>query len=235
MKYFFFIFTIVFLLTGCSDKQEPTLIVKKSKHPPKLKPYKVLGKWYYPIAVEVGDRFQGIASWYGPNFHGKLTANGEVYNMYAYTAANKILPMGTKVRVTNLKNGKSVVVRINDRGPFVEDRIIDVSYIAGKKLGLNKSGTAPVELIVVETPYLSKKVTKKRKIVKKNGKIKIQIGAFRRKEGAFETKRRYKKYGKKVFVSKVGDKYKVFIGYFYSRNEAMKFKNRFKIKGFIID
>lgn len=91
----------------------------------------------------------GIASWYGPNFHGKLTANGERYNMNDYTAAHKTLPFNTMVRVDNVENGKSVVVRINDRGPYVNNRIIDLSRKAAQQINMIGSGTASVRLMVV--------------------------------------------------------------------------------------
>ena len=114
-----------------------------------MKPYCVGGVRYCPTTVRTGEKFRGIASWYGPNFHGGLTSNGEAYNMYDYTAAHKTLPINTVVRVTNLKNGKSTTVRINDRGPFVKDRIIDLSYAAAQEIGLIRQGTAPVELEVI--------------------------------------------------------------------------------------
>ncbi len=98
---------------------------------------------------------KGIASWYGKEDHGDLTASGEPYNMYEYTAAHRTLPFGTLVKVTNLKNGKSVIVRINDRGPFVKGRIIDLSYASAKKIGMIKQGTAPVSLEVVDVSGLS--------------------------------------------------------------------------------
>ncbi len=98
---------------------------------------------------------KGIASWYGKEDHGDFTASGEPYNMYAYTAAHKTLPFGTLVKVINLKNGKSVVVRINDRGPFVKNRIIDLSYASAKKIGLIKDGTAPVIIQVLDVSGLS--------------------------------------------------------------------------------
>ncbi len=94
-------------------------------------------------------RLYGIASWYGPNFHGKKTASGEIYNMFDFTAAHKYLPFNTIVRVKNLSNNKSVIVRINDRGPFVKKRIIDLSYAAAKKIGLIKTGTAFVEVEIL--------------------------------------------------------------------------------------
>ena len=127
--------------------QEP--ITSKAMYRATMKPYCINGVTYYPIAARVGQKFYGIASWYGPNFHGGQTSNGEYYDMYALTAAHKTLPINTMVKVTNLQNGKSTIVRINDRGPFVPDRIIDLSYQAAQEIGLIKHGTAKVELEVV--------------------------------------------------------------------------------------
>ncbi len=100
--------------------------------------------------VKVGDIISGISSWYGPNFHGKLTANGEVFDQYGVTAAHKTLPLGTVARVTNIDNGKSLILRINDRGPYVGDRILDCSYGAATKLGFKDLGTANVEIKIIE-------------------------------------------------------------------------------------
>ena len=94
--------------------------------------------------------YKGISSWYGPNFHGKLTANGEVFDMYGITAAHKSLPLNTIVRVTNLDNGKSIILRINDRGPYVGDRVLDCSLGAAKKLDFYKEGTAFVKIEIIE-------------------------------------------------------------------------------------
>jgi len=93
---------------------------------------------------------RGVSSWYGPNFHGKLTANGEVYDMYGVTAAHKTLTLNTVVRVTNLDNDKSIILRINDRGPYVDGRILDCSFGAAKKLGFHEQGTANVEIKIIE-------------------------------------------------------------------------------------
>lgn len=98
----------------------------------------------------------GIASWYGPGFHGKRTANGEVYDMYGISAAHKTLPFGTIVRVVDLETGKSVVVRINDRGPFIEGRIIDLSYGAALELGMVQKGLAKVGLKILRWPSTKK-------------------------------------------------------------------------------
>lgn len=109
-------------------------------------PYTVLGKTYHLIADESSYRERGYASWYGNKFNGYNTSNGERYDMYAMTGAHKTLPIPSYVRVTNLDNGKSVVVRINDRGPFHQGRIVDLSYAAAQRIGIHKAGTGRVEV-----------------------------------------------------------------------------------------
>lgn len=109
------------------------------------KPYKIFGRWYHP-KEDWGYKEVGVSSWYGEDFYGKLTANGETYDMYDMTAAHRTLPMPCIVKVTNLKNGKSVKLRVNDRGPFAKERIIDVSKAASKKLGFHRQGTTKVKV-----------------------------------------------------------------------------------------
>ncbi|MEO0442309.1 MAG: septal ring lytic transglycosylase RlpA family protein [Pseudomonadota bacterium] len=111
--------------------------------------YKVFGKTYRILPASAGYRERGIASWYGTKFHGRSTANGEIYNMFAMTAAHKTLPIPSYVKVTHVGNGRSVIVKINDRGPFVDNRIIDLSYAAARKLGFDKVGTALVDVVDV--------------------------------------------------------------------------------------
>lgn len=111
--------------------------------------YTVLGKRYVVLDTAEGYVERGVASWYGPTFHGEATAMGEPYDMYGMTAAHKTLPLPAYARVTNLRNGKSVVVRINDRGPFAKNRLIDLSYTAAAKLDMLKEGTTLVEVRVV--------------------------------------------------------------------------------------
>jgi rare lipoprotein A len=111
--------------------------------------YEVMGQRYYVMSDAAGYRERGIASWYGTKFHGRLTSSGEPYDMYAMTAAHKTLPLPTYVRVTHVHNGRSIVVRVNDRGPFVGDRIIDLSYAAAVRLGMHNDGTALVDVEVV--------------------------------------------------------------------------------------
>jgi len=108
--------------------------------------YNVLGKRYFVLDSAEGYHERGVASWYGPGFHAASTSNGERYDMYAMTAAHKTLPLPSYVQVTNLRNGKNVIVRVNDRGPFKDGRIIDLSYSAASKLGMLKEGTVFVEV-----------------------------------------------------------------------------------------
>ncbi len=112
--------------------------------------YDVFGKRYYVLSSSVGYWERGVASWYGPGFHKVRTSTGEPYDMYGMTAAHKTLPLPAYVRVTNLQNGRSVVVRVNDRGPFVGNRIIDLSYTAAAKLDMLRNGTAMVEVRTLE-------------------------------------------------------------------------------------
>ncbi|WP_223460903.1 MULTISPECIES: septal ring lytic transglycosylase RlpA family protein [unclassified Pseudomonas] len=114
--------------------------------PYKASPYSVLGKTYFPLQESKTYVQSGTASWYGTKFHGQNTANGEVYDLYGMSAAHKTLPLPSYVRVTNLDNNKSVILRVNDRGPFYSDRIIDLSYAAAKKLGYAETGTARVKV-----------------------------------------------------------------------------------------
>jgi len=113
--------------------------------------YDVFGRRYFVLSSSVGYVERGVASWYGPGFHKVRTSTGETYDMYAMTAAHKTLPLPAYVRVTNLQNGRSVVVRVNDRGPFVSNRIIDLSYTAAAKLNMLHNGTAMVEIRSIDT------------------------------------------------------------------------------------
>jgi rare lipoprotein A len=116
-------------------------------HPYANRPYSVLGRRYVPMTEDRPYRSRGLASWYGRQFHGSRTSSGETYNMFAMSAAHTTLPIPSYARVTNVKNGASVVVRVNDRGPFKRDRVIDVSYAAAVKLGIVASGTGEVEVV----------------------------------------------------------------------------------------
>ena len=115
--------------------------------------YDVFGRRYFVLSSATGYVERGVASWYGPGFHEVRTSTGEPYDMYAMTAAHKTLPLPAYVRVTNLQNGRSVVVRVNDRGPFVGNRIIDLSYTAAARLDMLRDGTAIVEVRAVDPAH----------------------------------------------------------------------------------
>ena len=156
--------------------------------PPTQRPYKINGIWYRPLPHAHGYRKKGIASWYGKDFHGKKTSNGETYNMYAISAAHKVLPMGTHVEVRNLENGRSIRLTINDRGPFVAGRIIDLSYAAAQKLDIVGPGTAKVEVVAIGTvapgdagnPGVMPPEDLDR------GNFSVQVGAFGNRENALK-------------------------------------------------
>lgn len=137
--------------------------------------YHVNGVTYHVLTTSKGYRKRGIASWYGTKFHDQRTSSGEVYDMYALTAAHKTLPLPSYVQVKNLKNGRKIIVKVNDRGPFHEGRIIDLSYAAGVKLGLLPKGTAPVEVKALSS-RAQKKLPKARYF--------LQAGAFKSKASA---------------------------------------------------
>lgn len=245
------IVTLSILFTGCSQKRKSVCATKytsAARHKATMRPYEVLGKCYSPTYVEVGQVQNGISSWYGPNFHGKYTSNGEVYNMHGRTAAHKTWPMDTMVKVKNLQNGKSTVVRINDRGPFVSGRIIDCSYMAGKEIGLDRMGIARVSVKVIgftgkvqseEMIARSKKSHTQTRVVLSN--FGVQVGAFRHYEGAQIYKRRYgtvdARY--KPIVKRFDDVdgaplYRVWLMGFASEEEAVDFTNAHNMRGAFI-
>ncbi|MBW6487600.1 septal ring lytic transglycosylase RlpA family protein [Sulfurimonas sp.] len=206
----FIIISLLILSTGCSTKGSRTytsysseknsyspVVNKKDYSHPTMRPYVIRGIRYYPTVVNVGDEFKGNASWYGSDFHGKLTSNGETYNMYDMTAAHKTLPMNTIVKVTNLKNGLNTVVRINDRGPFIATRIIDLSNTAARKIDMIGAGTAPVKIEVLGFHSKGQKHVPIQQELKKipqdqgmNG-FALQIASFSRFEGALTTQKKY--------------------------------------------
>lgn len=151
-------------LAGCASRSDlgdgiPPEIARIPDAVPRVEPlarsgnpesYVVFGRRYFTQKSSRGHVERGTASWYGRPFHGRRTSSGEVYDMYTMSAAHKTLPLPTYARVTNLENGRSVVVRINDRGPFHEDRIIDLSYVAAVKLGMRRQGTARVKVKAIQ-------------------------------------------------------------------------------------
>ncbi|MBM9602647.1 septal ring lytic transglycosylase RlpA family protein [Desulfopila inferna] len=155
---------------------------------PTQRPYVINNIKYYPIPSSTGYVDTGIASWYGPGFHGRPTSNGERYDMNGTTAAHKILPMNTMVLVKNLENNRETVVRINDRGPFVRGRIIDLSYTTAKHLGILRRGTARVEITALAPSHNGKIIDQPNFY---EGEFYVQIGSFREKANALRLQKRF--------------------------------------------
>ena len=177
------------LVHGCQSVSTSRPSPSTPSAPPGYpKPYRVDGQWYQPLPDAAGFRQQGTASWYGRQFHGRRTSNGEVYNMYGVSAAHKTLPFGTVVRVHNLRNNQQLDVRINDRGPFVKNRIIDLSYGAAQKLGVVGPGTAPVEIVVLAAPARSVQEPDGQEhlvpVDLTHGNFTFQVGAFQDRNNA---------------------------------------------------
>jgi rare lipoprotein A len=183
-----------------------TLAAKSKRIPGTQRPYVINNRTYSPLPSAVGFEQVGIASWYGSDFHGRKTSNGEKYNMYDITAAHKLLPMHTMLLVTNLDNGKETVVRVNDRGPFVQGRIIDLSYGAAQKIALIKSGTARVKITALGETKLNK-TTGKRQFKKhadlRSGEYFVQIGAFTQKYNALSLQEKFLDAGHKTVLQDV--------------------------------
>ena len=241
-----FLFFIAVLLVGCGTKEYSYNSVyapreyktpssntqinnSANMHRATMRPYTVLGKTYYPTKVSIGDSFSGIASWYGPNFHNKKTSNGEYYNMYDMTAAHKTLPMNTMLKVSNLSNGKEIVVRVNDRGPFVKSRIIDLSNEAAHRIDMVKKGTAPVRIEVIGFNGVIGVIDNQNSVVM--GDYLVQIGAFRNRAGAqrftnanANVNGRYKAILKEHEFGGL-PLYRVWLSGFQSENEARDFKD----------
>ena len=220
-----------------SDKNNHSSVVdKKNYSHPTMRPYEVRGIRYEPTIVSVGDSFVGNASWYGPTFHGKLTSNGETYDMYDMTAAHKTLPMNTIVKVTNKNNGLTTVVRVNDRGPFIATRIIDLSKSAADKIDMVGAGPAPVtiEILGFKTKGSSNIPTAKElKENPQNQELKdfaLQIASFSKIEGALKIQEKYNNTDGYITLIKdvrSGDQrsYKVWLKGFKSEQEARDYKD----------
>ncbi len=242
---------MIFIFSGCSNRQyihsdgssisssTQTQKIRNSSnmHRATMRPYTVLGKKYYPEKANINDSSSGIASWYGPDFHNKLTSNGETYNMHAMTAAHKTLPMNTMLRVTNLENDKKIIVRINDRGPFVKSRIIDLSNKAAHKVDMVKKGTAPVRIevigfngIVGDTSEVTQSVIM--------SDYAVQIGAFRDKKGAYKHAKQHadSRYSSKILTEHKNGSvlYRVYLTGFKSDSEARDYKSQDEFSGSFI-
>lgn len=249
-------FTGLVVLTGCAAltacgsfarDSAPDHYVDHTRVPnatPKIEPrsqygnpdyYDVQGKRYYVLKSANNFYQKGIASWYGTKFHGHRTSSGEPYNMYAMTAAHKTLPIPAYVEVTNLDNNRKVVVRVNDRGPFADGRIIDLSYVAAKKLGIDKNGTADVEIRSIDPrrPHIDKQPDSSDKIAKNNstGQLYLQVGAFTDQRNATQLlSRLIAATDENVLINRKStgseDVYRVRIGPLDSESEANRIRNK---------
>ncbi len=195
-------------LSGCRSTSTPPaggVVPPPARAQGYPKPYRVNGVWYQPIPDAYGFKQRGTASWYGRKFHGRRTSNGEIYDMYGISAAHKTLPFGTVVRVTNLRNGRRLDVRINDRGPFAKGRIIDLSYGAAKKLGMVGPGTAPVEIVALAAPTRS--VTARgggrqfEAVDLTRGNFTFQVGAFQDRANAQRLAAKLKQFYTNVHIA----------------------------------
>jgi rare lipoprotein A len=254
---------LVFIVSGCGSKtynssyykskeykksraykkiQNQEIKNSSAMHRATMRPYVVFGKKYYPTTTRVGNTYNGIASWYGPNFHAKKTSNGEIYDMFAFTAASKTLPMNTMVRVENLENGKSTTVRINDRGPFVEGRIIDLSNVAARQIDMVNQGTAKVRLTVIGFNGKLAITKKERSSEVATNNYFLQVGAFSKLDGAKVTRDKLNKemnnqnYKAIIRQFNVNGKWlnRVWISGFRSLEEAQDYKNEHRLEHSII-
>lgn len=227
----------VILLSACAgSKPSP------SAKPGQPRPYRVNGAWYQPLEHSRDYSEQGRASWYGEDFHGRPTSSGEVYDMHALTAAHKTLPLGTYVRVFNLDNGTSVDVRVNDRGPFVRGRIIDLSYAAAKAIRMVGPGTARVRIQALGAPVPDSSTPNKSvkidylPIDYYSGKFCFQVGAFTEKANADRMLHRLDPHYPNAHITTFYDGsrtfYRVRVGLATTLEEAERFEQRLSRNGF---
>jgi rare lipoprotein A len=234
------ILTTLSLLVACQPKKKQSEIINlkkidaKARMPkkvqPKSEPYSRYGN---PEKYQVGDiaykilndpknfHQEGIASWYGPNFHQKRTSSGEIYDMYELTAAHKLLPIPSYVEVTNVENNKSVIVKVNDRGPFHTKRVIDLSYAAAKALGFLKKGTAKVTVSLLQAPSEA------------SLKWYFQVGAYAKAQNAYNQKHNLQTWlkGTNINVEKDKDRYLVNIGPLVEETATKKMAQSLKEHG----
>jgi len=194
-------------------------------------PYRVDGHVYYPLSDSSGFSQEGTASWYGQDFHGKRTSNDEVYDMNALTAAHKTLPFNTQVQITHQESGKSVIVRINDRGPFVGDRVIDLSYGAARKLGIIEKGTAPVTLRVLRQKSSSLRRRAAGRPTRR-GNFAVQVGVFANPANARMVSRRFPHSRIQQVQQNARKIYKVLVGNFSNYETALGHMDQIRLRGF---
>jgi rare lipoprotein A len=233
---------LVFLLAGCAKRPPATPSVVPSPGLRTQKPYQINGIWYYPLPSADGYVEEGLASWYGSDFHGKPTSLGEPYDMYALTAAHKTLPLGTYVKVTNQRNGRSVILRVNDRGPFVSGRIIDLSCRAAQELGSATPGLAPVRVEAVQVAAQQQIAGNTYWRVDpvpsfRYGLFAVQIGSFRDHNNANRLKEKMQKGYSTIeilpFADLDGYRYRVQVGAYRDILLAQEEMRRLRSNGFV--
>jgi len=186
-------------------------------------PYEVLGKRYTVMGSSHGYHERGVASWYGSKFHGRRTSSGEVFDMHLATAAHRTLPLPTYAEVTNLDNGRRVVVKINDRGPFHGDRLIDLSYGAAVKIGMAATGTARVEVRAISFDQPQARAV----AVKRAEGSFLQVGAFRNRDAAEQLAgRMMQAHLQPVSIQQGGGLFKVWIGPYLSNRDLEYARSR---------
>jgi len=232
---------LLFALAACGGPTYRTRVIETPQNRElkgHQKPYTVNGQRYDPLASHEGFVEKGTASWYGADFHGKKTSNGETYDMYAMTAAHKTLPLGVYVEVTNLANGRRTVVRVNDRGPFVKGRVIDLSYAAARQLDVVGPGTAPVRIVALGYKQSDRpgKVVYRQPASYDVGSYSIQVGAFTVQDNARRLAARLKdRYGfSSIQKGRVDGRlfYRVRAGKYPSLEAAETAKTEFEAKGY---
>lgn len=188
------------------------------------------GKSLHMLDYQLGYREEGLASWYGKDFHGRPTASGEIYNMFGLSAAHQSFPLGTLLLVSDIKTGRKVKVKVNDRGPFIGNRILDLSYGAAKRLGIVEVGVAKVQLeIIGRAPIIRPKAKGKQKT---DESFLVQIGSYQNRENALRMKTIVAQYRKNTFIevyeTKKGRVYRVRVGPFSSQEAANSVADRLR-------
>jgi rare lipoprotein A len=220
------IFLCLFMWGSCLSKK-----IIQSNPPPRCKygkPYQISNQWYQPMTYVDYFEQRGIASWYGKKFHGRKTSNGETYDMYAISAAHKTLPLGTYVRVYNLDNKKCLTVRINDRGPFIEGRIIDLSYGAARRLGIVKKGTANVFIRTINETTRTAHLKKSSRMKKIRQAKKVEQSKLVTQDITIKKAKPLKtpKKSSREYVN--GNCFQIQVGAFGDRQNAVSLCNRLK-------
>lgn len=236
---FLLLLCCILALSACGTKKTP---VARSSEPEgqrvkaSQRPYTVMGQRYEPLRSHEGFVQSGVASWYGKDFHGKKTSNGETYDMHAMTAAHKTLPLGVYLKVSNRENGRETTVRVNDRGPFVKGRILDLSFAAAKVLGVDTVGTALVRIEALGYRQAGGKDRYTAPVTYDAGDYTVQVGAFKEQANADRLSgemRKLYKYADVRMTNVNGDTFfRVYAGKYSSLSAAEEAEKNFSENGY---